>query len=145
MAGKQKKNPSSKINGYAFRLLPHTDLRKGIQQFAITNAIKAGAILTAVGSLEQFNIRYANQKEGRVKRGFFEIVSLTGTFSENACHLHISVADNKGRTYGGHLLDDNLIYTTAEIVLFSLGDLQFGRTTDRTYNFKELVVRRKPK
>jgi uncharacterized protein len=142
MASRYQKNPSSKIKGFAFRLRPHDDLKKCILQFASLNALKAGAILSAVGSLEQYNIRFANQPAGTMRKGFFEIISLTGTFSESSCHIHICLSDEKGQTFGGHLLDDNLIYTTAEIVAVSLEDLEFQRITDTTYNYMELVVSR---
>ena len=142
MARRLQKNPPSKVKGYAFRLRPHEDLKKSILQFAKTNKLKAGAILSAVGSLEQINIRFANQPNGTIRSGFFEIVSLTGTFSEESCHVHICVSDSNGHATGGHLLDENLIYTTAEIVIVNLDDLKFERVTDSTYNYKELVVRR---
>lgn len=142
MARRNQNNPSSKLKGFAFRLKPHDDLKKCIQQFAKTNTLKAGAILSAVGSLEQFNIRFANQPEGTTGTGFFEIVSLIGTFSDTSCHIHISIADSEGRTFGGHLLDESLVYTTVEMVVVSLDDLEFNRITDPTYNYKELVVTR---
>ena len=139
---KNQKSPSSEIKGFAFRLRPHDDLKKCILQFASINALKAGAILSAVGSLEQYNIRFANQPDGTITKGFFEIISLTGTFSESSCHLHICISDQRGQTFGGHLLDENLIYTTGEIVAVSLDDLEFQRITDTTYNYLELVVGR---
>jgi len=142
MARRVQNDPSSRLRGYAFRLRPHEDLKKCIQQFAKTNGLKAGAILSAVGSLERLNIRFANQPDGTVRTGFFEIVSLTGTFSEASCHIHICVSDANGQTFGGHLLDENLIYTTAEIVVVNLYDLEFIRLTDTTYDYRELVVRR---
>ena len=140
MAQTNQKQSSSKISGFAFRLRPHEDLKESILQFARTNSIKAGAIVSAVGSLEQYNIRFANQPEGTIGKGFFEIIHLSGTFSESSCHLHICVSDQKGQTIGGHLLDSNLIFTTAEMIAVSLDDLEFQRVTDDTYNFKELVV-----
>jgi uncharacterized protein len=142
MARRVQNNASSNLKGYAFRLRPHEDLKKCIQQFAKTNRLKAGAILSAVGSVKQLNIRFANQPDGTRITGFFEIVSLTGTFSETSCHIHICVSDASGQTLGGHLLDDNLIYTTAEIIVVNLYDLEFIRLMDTTYNYKELVVRR---
>jgi predicted DNA-binding protein with PD1-like motif len=142
MAPKSQKNPSSKIKGYAFRLRPHDDLKQCILQFASNNSIKAGAIISAVGSLEQYNIRFANQPGGTITKGFFEIISLTGTFSESSCHLHVCISDEKGQPFGGHLLDENLIYTTGEIVVVSLDDLEFQRITDTAYNYMELVVSR---
>src|SRR5690349_6855991 len=104
---------SSSIKSFAFRLKPKADLKKSIMEFARENDIRAGAIVTGVGSLEQVNIRFANQKKGELRKGFFEIVSLAGTFSDSSCHLHIAISDEKGQTLGGHLMDDNLVYTTA--------------------------------
>src|SRR6478735_9244576 len=133
-------SPSSEAKAYAFRLKPKDDLRKSILAFADENKIIAGSIVTCVGSLEQFHIRFANQKDGELGKGFFEIVSLTGTFSSTECHLHVSISNNAGITLGGHLLDENLIYTTAEIVVLELTNLNFKRQLDSTYGFKELVV-----
>jgi len=137
------KNLSSDVRAFAFRLRPKEDLKKSILAFADENKIKAGSIVTCVGSLEQFHIRFANQRKGEIIKGFFEIVSLTGTFSNLSCHLHISVSDQSGNTVGGHLLDDNLIYTTGEIVVLELPDLSFARELDSTYGFKELIIEKR--
>jgi predicted DNA-binding protein with PD1-like motif len=134
---------SSSCKTHVFRLLPHQDLKKSVLDLARANGITAGIIASCVGSLEQYNIRFANQKTGTTLKGFFEIVSLTGTFSETAAHIHISVSDDAGRTTGGHLLDDNLIYTTAEVAVAELTDMVFDRVHDDSSGFKELVVKRK--
>jgi uncharacterized protein len=127
---------------YVFRLKPHENLKESILQFAQQNSIKAGIILTCVGSLEQINIRYANQEAGSKMKGMFEIVSCTGTFSDdNTSHIHLSVSNISGLTLGGHLLDENKIYTTAEIAVASLTDLQFLREVDPTYGYKELLIK----
>jgi predicted DNA-binding protein with PD1-like motif len=136
-------NPSSGTRAFAFRLKPKDDLRKSILTFAEENKIKAGSIVTAIGSLEQFHIRFANQKNGELKRGFFEIVSLTGIFSSSSRHLRFSVADHAGNTTGGHLLDDNIIYTTAEVIVIDPTDLEFERAPDAAYGFNELMVGRR--
>ena len=133
---------SSGVN-YAMRLGPHEDLKKSIQHFAKTEKIKAGIITTCVGSLEQFNIRFANQQESIQKKGYYEIISLTGTFSDTSCHLHLAVSDHAGKIIGGDLMDNNIIYTTAEIVLMELLELQFDRETDPTYSLKELVIKQR--
>ncbi len=103
--------------------------------------MRAGCVLSAVGSLEQSNIRYANQVAGVLSKGFVEVLSLSGTFSETFAHLHISVADATGHTTGGHLLDENLVYTTLEIVVGELPDCEFVREKDSAYGYDELVVR----
>jgi uncharacterized protein len=128
---------------YVFRLKPHEDLKRSILQLAKEHGIKAGIIVTCVGSLEQVNLRFANQDNGTKKNGHFEIVSLTGTFSDAACHLHASVADSTGYTFSGHLLDENLVYTTAEIAIAELDELFFDRVKDPTYGYQELFIRRR--
>jgi hypothetical protein len=126
---------------HAFRLRPHEDLKRSILDIARQQNIHAGIILTCVGSLEQLHLRYANQQEGVRHEGHFEIVSLVGTFSASAAHLHLSVSDETGKTTGGHLLDGNRIYTTAEIVIAELTDLRFEREADPTYGYLELVIK----
>jgi uncharacterized protein len=128
---------------HVFRLKPHEDLRQSIMDFATKHHIRAGVVVTCVGSLEQFSIRFANQTKGQTQKGHFEIVSLTGTFNESSLHLHLSVSDETGKTIGGHLLENNLIYTTAEIAIAELSELEFDRESDSAYGYKELVIRKK--
>ena len=127
---------------HVFRLLPHQDLKNSILEFAKANSIKAAGVITCVGSLEQINLRFANQKQGLLKTGYYEILSLSGTFSDSTAHLHLSVADRDGVTTGGHLLDDNLIYTTAEILITELRDMEFVREIDPTYGYSELKIKK---
>jgi predicted DNA-binding protein with PD1-like motif len=130
---------------HVFRLKPHEDLKKALVLWAKQNKIKAAVIVTCVGSLEQYSLRFANQEHGTVKKGHFEIISLTGTISDESVHIHLSVSDSTGQTIGGHLLDDNLIYTTAEVAVAELTDVIFDRDTDATYGYKELAIRRRTK
>jgi uncharacterized protein len=132
---------SSSARFYALRLKPHQDLKKELIDFAKSKNLKAACIVTCVGSLEQFNLRFANQNNGSLQTGHFEIVSMTGIFTDSSSHLHLSVSDSTGRTIGGHLLDQNLIYTTAEIVIAELSELEFDRIKDDTYGYQELNVR----
>ena len=125
---------------YAFRLKPGQDLKKEIEKFVTENQIQAGWISTCVGSLTQYNIRFANQPNGSTDSGHFEIVSLTGTVSTNGSHIHISISDSTGKTIGGHLMDGNIIYTTAEIVILSSDEFIFNRKKDGTTPWEELQV-----
>ena len=128
---------------HAFRLKPGADLKKGIQEFIKAEGIRAGWISCGVGSLTQYNIRFANQPAGSKATGHFEIVSLTGTVSVNGSHLHLSVSDSSGVTIGGHLLDENLVYTTAEIVISESDEFVFTREKDGTTEWEELQVKKK--
>ncbi len=126
---------------HVFRLKPHQDLKREIHAFAKNNNILAAVVVTCVGSLEQYNLRFANRQVPTQGKGHFEIVSLTGTLSGSAIHLHIAISDENGKTIGGHLMDENYIYTTAEIAILELPDVEFLREIDSTYGYHELVVK----
>ena len=71
----------------------------------------------------------------------FEIVSLVGTFSpDGSCHVHASLADARGAVWGGHVVGDLEVFTTAEIVLGECAGLVFGRELDECTGYPELVV-----
>ena len=128
------------INAIAFRIKPGQDLIKSIEKIVKENHIKAGWISTCVGSLTDYNIRFANQPNTSKGNGHFEIVSLTGTVAENGSHLHISISDGTGKTIGGHLSEDCIIYTTAEIVICSSSQYIFKRAKDGTTPWDELQI-----
>ncbi len=133
---------TSATRAHALRLRPGDDLRDALLAYVAQHQIKAGAVLTCVGSLTVATLRLANQEGPTEYRGHFEIVSLVGTLSSTGgAHLHLSVSDSTGRTLGGHLLAGCRVYTTAEIVLAELPELEFVRETDPTFGYKELVVK----
>ena len=135
----------SKMTTVTLRLKPKEDLKVKLEEFVKTNKIKAACIITCAGSLDVAAIRFANLPDANVVPGKLEIVSLTGTLAESGSHIHISVSDSSGKTTGGHLQDGSLIYTTAEIVLGILPEVEFSRETDPTYGYKELTVKPKVK
>src|SRR4051794_7525948 len=122
----------------ALRLLPGQDIRASIQKYVNDHKIKSGWIITCAGSLTDYNIRFANAEEGTKGSGHFEIVSLTGTLSQNGSHIHISISDSTGKTIGGHLLEDCIVYTTAEIILAESSKYLFTRQKDGSTPWKEL-------
>ncbi|GAA3974945.1 PPC domain-containing DNA-binding protein [Hymenobacter antarcticus] len=131
---------ASALKTYSLRLRPGDDLRQQLTAFVQEHHIRAGTMLTCVGSLTVATLRLANQEGPSVYKGHFEIVSLVGTLSVNGSHLHLAVSDSTGRTIGGHLLDGCRVYTTAEIVLGELPEVEYRRETDPIFGYKELVV-----
>lgn len=131
--------PNSKH--HAFRLSPGQDLRKSIEQYVSDHKIQAGWVAACVGSLTEYQLRFANQDRAYGDKGHFEIVSLTGTVSVNGSHLHMAVSDSTGKTIGGHLLDGNIVYTTAEIVIGESKEQVFMREKDGSTPWEELQVR----
>lgn len=127
---------------HCFRLKKGMDLKKEIEDYAIQNRI-SGVVLCCVGSLNKFTIRLADGKTILEKEGEFEIVSMTGTLSEDGVHVHVSVSDHEGKTIGGHLKNGCIIYTTAEVCLLELETVKFTREFDEETGFEELVVQEK--
>ena len=125
---------------YAFRLHSGQDLRGEIDKFAKQKDIKAGVIVTCVGNLKKAVLRMANAKVVKTFDGSFEIVSLVGTLESGNSHLHISVSDKNGTTFGGHLKIGSVVGVTVEVVIGELENLKFSREFDKESGYEELVV-----
>jgi len=125
---------------FALRLKPGSDLKESLKDFTHTYQLQAGFILTAIGSLEKATLRFANQRVTQVFERKFEVVALSGTLSSSGVHLHIAIADQTGKTLGGHLETGCTIYTTAEIVIGESKEFVFERVIDPETGFKELQI-----
>lgn len=129
----------------ALRLRPGQDLRKQLEMFIKEKRIRAGFVITTVGSLRQASVRLADQPSATNFSGKFEIVSLVGTLGQDGVHLHISISDSDGKTIGGHLVEGCLIYTTAEIVIGDAEGLTFSREKDAETGYPELRIHGAPR
>lgn len=128
---------------YALRLLPGQDLKQELVKFTNEKKIRAGFIMTCVGSLENAYLRMAAELVTKKFEKKFEITSLVGTLCEDGIHLHISLSDTDGMAIGGHLKEGCIIRTTAEIVIGELDDVRFSREFDTKTGFSELVITKK--
>ncbi|MFA5211099.1 MAG: PPC domain-containing DNA-binding protein [Patescibacteria group bacterium] len=122
---------------HILKLNPNQDLKLSIKKYIKKNKIQAGIILTCVGSLKKATIRLAEENIKNFSEKF-EIISLSGTLSPDGVHLHISLADKKGKIIGGHLKENCLINTTAEIIIMEILNFHFKRKHDKNTNYKEL-------
>ena len=128
----------------AVRLTPGTDLKAELVRLTETHGLRAGFILTCVGSLARARLRMPGAAgAAEVYRAFdepMEIVSLTGTLSRDGPHIHISLSRADGACVGGHLGAGCLIHTTAELVIGDLTDAEFRRVADPATGYAELSV-----
>jgi predicted DNA-binding protein with PD1-like motif len=90
--------------------------------------------------LTQYFIRFANQKTPSNGVGHFEILSLAGTMGPQGLHLHICLANEKGQTLGGHLMEGCLVYTTVELVIQEGLGMRFDRVRDESTGWSELEI-----
>ncbi|MGF1496990.1 MAG: PPC domain-containing DNA-binding protein [Elainellaceae cyanobacterium] len=122
------------------RLTPGQDLRQRLMQIAVAYPIQAGFILSGIGSLRQAAIRFANQEAPIMQAGYFEMIAINGTLSQNGVHLHVAIANQHGQLLGGHLCDGSIIHTTAEIVIGIAPGVVLRRSPDPRTGFLELDI-----
>jgi predicted DNA-binding protein with PD1-like motif len=128
----------------AFRLTPGTDLKAELERLTHEHALRAGCILSCVGSLSRAQLRMPGAiGDAEAYRTFaepLEIVSLTGTLCRDGLHVHISLARSDGACIGGHLVRGCIVNTTAELVIGELTDVEFRRLPDSATGYAELTV-----
>lgn len=121
------------------------DLRLALDRHAKRPPATAMAVVTCCGSLDAACLRPAAETDSMQLAGPLEILSLAGTLSSSGVHLHVSVADARGRVSGGHLLPGCRIRTTVEIVLLALPALTFRRRKDARTGWRELTISPRPR
>lgn len=125
---------------YAVRLTEGMDLKVEIDKIAKIKQIKAGVILSSVGCVSKARFRVADGISIKELTKDLEILSLNGTVSSNGVHLHISLSNQEGDSFGGHLVYGNIINITCELVIGILEDYKFDREMDLNTGYKELIV-----
>ncbi len=128
----------------AFRLAPGADLREELRRIGARHDLRAGVILSCVGSLSAARLRMPGVKgEAEVLQAYaepMEIVSLVGTLSPDGIHVHIGLSRRDGACVGGHLVSGCIVHTTAELVIGEAEALEFRRRPDPATGFAELTV-----
>jgi hypothetical protein len=132
------------MRAHAFRLTPGTDLKAELEHLTQEHALRAGSILSCVGSLSRANLRMPGAVgEAETFLTFvepMEIVSLTGTLCPDGLHVHISLSRRDGVCIGGHLAAGCIVNTTAELVIGELLQVEFHRPLDAATGYGELSV-----
>ncbi|MCB9683656.1 MAG: DNA-binding protein [Alphaproteobacteria bacterium] len=126
------------------RLEPGEDPRARLEALQSERGWTGASIVSAVGSLTEASLRYADEPDETHVRGPLEVVSLSGTLGPDGPHLHLSVSDRRGRTRGGHLGHGSTVYTTLELVILVLDDVTLARETDPATTWEELAPRHTP-
>jgi len=132
----------------AFRLLPGADLKQALRRIVEEHGLRAGCIVSCVGSLARARLRMAGAAgEPECFRSLdepTEIISLVGTLCPDGLHLHIALARRDGQCVGGHLVEGCFVHTTAELIVGELPDLEFHREPDPETGYRELRVDNRP-
>ena len=128
---------------FVFRLKKGDLLKESIKSFCESKNIKAGVVVSSVGSLTKARIRNAGATKIEELSQDLEILSLNGTVSKNRVHLHITVSDKDLNTYGGHLEDGTIINSTCELVILELDQYEFDKCFDDSTGYNELLIKEK--
>ena len=94
-----------------------------VKEIALKENIKLASI-NALGAVSEFTVGVFKTDEKKYYsnefKGYFEIVSLTGTINtmndEFYTHLHMSAGDDTGKVFGGHL-NRAIVSATCEMVI----------------------------
>ncbi len=127
---------------FAIRLENNADLKKSIEEICVKNAFDSVVVLSSVGCLKKVHIRLAKAINELEVEDDYEIISLNGTIAKGQAHLHISLADEIGNCFGGHLKEGCIINTTCELVLGILDEYQSERIYDDNTGYKEIVFKK---
>ncbi len=127
------------VRSYVLRLSPGMEVKHELAEFARREGLEAASVVSAVGSLTKVALRYANQHETTLLEGHFEVVALSGHLSANDLHLHLAASDGEGRTFGGHLMEGNVVYTTLVVVIEEHLRWRFLRRFDPASGYEELL------
>ena len=128
----------------ACRIRPGQELVEALRSLARANNLLAAAVIACVGSADYVCLRLASATSGQPEpliqlHGPVEILSLSGTLTADGHHLHASIADERGRVVGGHLVRLR-VRTTVEVVLGECATYEFLRQPDEETGYNELVV-----
>jgi len=129
----------SKLGKVVFaRLYEEEDLLEAIASASKQIKISAG-FFTLIGTLKKAKIGF--YRDGNYEPieivGPLEIVSCIGNVSLREkvpiVHAHITVSDEKGQTFGGHVLPGCLISVTGELMLVEAIGMKLERKFDEKY------------
>ena len=126
--------PGRKIIG---RLAKGDDLLAVLENCAKAHNIILGEV-QAIGAVSQARLGYYNQDE---RKYYFldlerplEILSLTGNISlkdgKPMVHAHLTLGDNEGRAFGGHLAEGTLAFACEFMIQEYKSDTQLVRQMD---------------
>jgi predicted DNA-binding protein with PD1-like motif len=115
-------------------------LDKAIEKHGIDSAL----ILTGIGMLKDFEIGYYNGKNYIIERFVdpMELLSMHGSIArgqENRIHIHVGLANNEHKVFGGHLMSAKVCVLN-EIVLLRMNEVDLTRKLNEKSGLMELEV-----
>lgn len=123
---------------YVFRLDKGDEIISKISKVLAKDSIKAGVIVSGIGGVDKFTLRFFDASKKRYVdkefKGQFEMTSLSGNITwmdgQPFIHCHATFGDSKCKVFGGHL-GSATIGITGEVVINT-----FNGEMKRSFNKK---------
>lgn len=117
-----------------------TDLLAGLEKMVKENHIRNGVILSAIGSVRNYQIHQVSNRSFPSKNTFVkdasapaDIAGMSGFIMGGKLHPHITLA-SPDKAFGGHLEPGTEVFTFAIVTVGVLPDnLDLTRLDDKTY------------
>ena len=116
-----------------------TDLLAGIEKMVKQEKIRNAVILTAIGSVRNYQVHQVSNRVFPSKNTFVkdptapaDIIGMSGYIIDGKIHAHISLA-NPDKAFGGHLEPGTSVFTFAVVTVGILDDsADLSRIDDKT-------------
>lgn len=127
----------------AVRLSPGEDLLEGLTEACKQHSLKNGLIMTGIGSLRSARVfNPVPLPDKKIGYGYGEPIALAGPIEllatggmicqgddgQTLFHAHVSLSDQNGGAWGGHLIEGNRVLITADFVLGEVDGMNMGRS-----------------
>jgi len=127
------------------RVVPGSDVIEGIEEACRKLDIKAGAVISCIGSLQGASVLVAVPLNNKIGAGYsepiklegpLELLSGQGTIGQDeegaiTVHLHGVVSDREGGLHGGHFVrGENPVLITCEMLLARIEGIPIVRDYD---------------
>ena len=136
-AGAQKLFAGAEVQEiYRIRLDRGDLLLESLLDFIKQHDVQDGALLTAVGSLQECTFHAVTTLDPKpvqhftTRKGAMEILNINGIIAGGEPHFHMTLSDTKG-AFGGHLEKGCKVLYRAELTLAKFSGTRLGRIPNK--------------
>jgi predicted DNA-binding protein with PD1-like motif len=137
------------------RVVPGSDVIEGIEEACRKLGLRAGAIISCIGSLQRASVMIAVPLNNKIGAGYSEPILLEGPLEllsgqgtigqgeqgEISVHMHAVMSDREGHLHGGHMVKGkNPVLITCEILLAEIQGIQIRRGFDPDTDMKLFLL-----
>jgi predicted DNA-binding protein with PD1-like motif len=115
------------------------DLLEGIERMVKQQNIRNAVILSAIGTVRNFQMHAAANRNFPVKNAVIkdptapaDLIGMNGYVINGQVHAHVTFA-NPERAFGGHLERGTNVFAFAAITLGVLNEMDLSKLDDKTY------------